>query len=62
MMREGARMILQGVLSELDPAWQELLKLLDNLSSYEPPEVQPNGDIIIRRKPVDDTGGDKTEL
>lgn len=48
---------------ELGPVLAELLQKVDNLNNYEAPEILPNGDIIIRRKPDapelemdDDTG------
>lgn len=37
--------------AELGPVLAELLQKVDDLSNYEQPEVLPNGDIIIRRKP-----------
>lgn len=42
---------LEGLFSELIPRLQELTDQLGGLSQYEMPEVLPNGDIIIRRKP-----------
>jgi len=36
---------------ELGPVLAELLKKADSLTHYESPELLPNGDIIIRRKP-----------
>lgn len=50
MMGEGARMVLKGMLDEMGPAWDDLMRLFDDLNAYQPPEVLPNGDIIIRRK------------
>ncbi len=37
--------------ADLGPAMEELRALIDDLSVYQPPEMLPNGDIIIRRKP-----------
>ena len=34
----------------MGPAMVELLGKIDDLSAYHPPEMLPNGDIIIRRK------------
>jgi hypothetical protein len=76
LMEEGARMILRGLLQELEPAIEDLesrggelregfealasemgpairdiLRLVDEARYYEAPEVLPNGDIVIRRKP-----------
>ena len=39
-LQEGAAAIVDG-----------LRLLMDQLQSYQPPEVLPNGDIIIRRRP-----------
>jgi hypothetical protein len=30
---------------------QALAQILGDLDQYEPPEVLPNGDVILRRKP-----------
>lgn len=35
---------------EMKPALEELARLIGDIRNYEPPEVLPNGDIIIRRK------------
>lgn len=66
LLREGSRLILEGLLDEMRPMLdqarplleEELLPFLENLgalvddlTSYEPPERLPNGDIIIRRRP-----------
>ncbi len=90
LMEEGAKLLLRGLLNEMDPAIEELRDLadeigpqmqlfaeemgpafaelmaqVDDLRNYEPPELLPNGDIIIRRRDVapdfvpqidDDTG------
>ncbi len=47
---EGGRLLLEGLLKKLDPMVHELGEKLGDLSAYYPPEVMPNGDIIIRRK------------
>ena len=92
LMEEGARMFLRGLITEMEPALDDLrglaedlgpqmqalvaemgpaladlLTLIDDVTNYAPPEVMPNGDIIIRRKPdapeyapppvADDEGG-----
>ena len=76
LMERGARMFLDGMRREMEPALRDLgdmlatmgpamqeflrdmgpamaslLDRIDDLSVYEPPELLPNGDIIIRRKP-----------
>ena len=72
LMEEGAQQFLEGLLKELQPAWEEMQAFMDEMgpammqlmeevrdwSVYEPPEVLENGDIIIRRKP--DAPLDKT--
>ncbi|MFD1193271.1 hypothetical protein ACFQ3C_01135 [Seohaeicola saemankumensis] len=76
LMERGARMFLEGMRREMEPALEDLrdlmvdmgpamqqfmrdmgpamadlLRRIDDLSAYEAPELLPNGDIIIRRKP-----------
>ena len=50
LLQEGTRMLLEGLMQELAPALEDLESKIDNLNAYHPPEVLPNGDIIIRRK------------
>jgi hypothetical protein len=64
LLGKGAQMLLRGLLSEMEPALEEMGKSLAELepllrdlagkmgsvSEYHMPEVLPNGDIIIRRK------------
>ncbi len=50
LLEEGARMVLRGIIAEMGPAWDELMLMFDELNAFHPPEVLPNGDIIIRRK------------
>lgn len=45
---------LREFAQEMGPALADILKDVEDLSVYEPPERLPNGDIIIRRKPADD--------
>jgi hypothetical protein len=40
---------LDMLASEMGPAFLDLIQTLDSVRYYEPPEVLPNGDIIIRR-------------
>jgi len=51
LLSQGSRLVLEGLKEHLDPALEGLKGWLDNLDAYEMPEVLPNGDIIIRRKP-----------
>ena len=47
---EGTRLLLQGLIGELLPLYEQLEGMVDELNAYHPPEMLPNGDIIIRRK------------
>ena len=76
LMERGARMFMEGIMKEMEPAIDDLGELaeefgpamrgfaetmgpalrdlmgqVEDWSVYEAPEVLPNGDIIIRRKP-----------
>jgi hypothetical protein len=48
---EESQEFLQDWLTQLTPLLEGLRDRVDDLSNYEAPEVLPNGDIIIRRKP-----------
>jgi hypothetical protein len=64
-MERGAQQFLEGLLQEMEPALEGLMSFIDQMgpamqeildevkdwSVYEAPEILPNGDIIIRRKP-----------
>lgn len=50
LMAEALRLFMKGLMAEMEPALDDLGDLLNNLDAYHPPEVLPNGDIIIRRK------------
>lgn len=41
---------LREFVQQMGPAFVELLGKIDDLNAYHPPEMLPNGDIIIRRK------------
>ena len=54
LIERGMRMMVEGLMAEMGPAMDQLRELTDRLDAYHPPEVLPNGDIIIRRKePLD---------
>ena len=67
LMERGAQLFLEGILKEVDPAVKDLQALLqemgpalaelmgdiEDFSAYHPPEVLPNGDIILRKKEPD---------
>ena len=58
-MSEALRLFMRGLLQEMEPAMDDFSSFLDNLDAYHPPEVLPNGDIIIRRKrPVEEPEGE----
>lgn len=42
---------MQSFLTEMGPALAEIADQVEDWSRYEAPEILPNGDIIIRRKP-----------
>jgi hypothetical protein len=53
LMQEGARLLLRGFMTEMGPTivqMEQLVQLLGDFDKFYPPEVQPNGDIIIRRR------------
>ncbi|MES0863597.1 hypothetical protein ABLN87_14690 [Ruegeria sp. SCPT10] len=45
---------MQSFLQEMGPALAELAAEIKDWSAYEAPEILPNGDIIIRKKPMPD--------
>lgn len=50
LLSEGTRLLLRGLMGEIEPALRELEGALQDMNAYHPPEVLPNGDIVIRRK------------
>ena len=52
---------LRRFVEEMGPAFAELLGQIEDLSAYHPPEILPNGDIIIRRKTPDEMLNDTPE-
>jgi len=67
LMERGAQLFLEGILKEVDPTVKDLQALLqqmgpalaelmgdiEDFSAYHPPEILPNGDIILRKKGPD---------
>uniref|UniRef100_UPI004047480D hypothetical protein n=1 Tax=Yoonia sp. TaxID=2212373 RepID=UPI004047480D len=76
LMEQGAKLLLRGLLEEMEPAIEDLkgmgeemsdtmaqwgaqmgpaladlMARIDDMRNYDAPEILPNGDIIIRRKP-----------
>jgi hypothetical protein len=50
LFSDGARSLLERLLGEVAPALRELEGALGSFDGYFPPEMLPNGDIIIRRR------------
>lgn len=46
---------LRDFAREMGPALADILDQVDDFSAYQPPEMLPNGDIIIRRRTPRDT-------
>lgn len=49
-LADTLRDALDGLAAELRPWGERLGAVLSNPEDYEPPEVLPNGDILIRRR------------
>lgn len=41
---------LRGFIDQMGPALADLLAQVEDITAYHPPEILPNGDIILRRK------------
>ncbi len=50
-LAEQAGPAMRSFLTEMGPAMAGIFSKVSDWSRYEPPEMLPNGDIIIRRKP-----------
>ena len=59
LMGEALKLFMRGLMAEMEPAMEGMEGLLEDLSAYHPPEILPNGDIIIRRKTPVDRGPDE---
>ncbi len=54
LMGKALKLFMRGLMAEMEPAMEGMEGLLEDLSAYHPPEILPNGDIIIRRRiPLD---------
>jgi hypothetical protein len=52
--------LLGDLMGQIDPYWRDLTQMLGDVSGWQPPEILPNGDILIRRRqPVE--GGETPE-
>ncbi|MBS0125208.1 hypothetical protein [Thetidibacter halocola] len=65
-MADEMRPAIEDFAREMGPALRDLMGKVEDWSLYEPPEILPNGDIIIRRKPDPapplPEGGEEIEL
>ncbi|QGX97803.1 hypothetical protein EI983_05735 [Roseovarius faecimaris] len=52
---------LRAFISEMGPAFVELLGQIEDLSAYHPPEILPNGDIILRKKTPEEMAEENPE-
>ena len=63
-MMDGLEPAMRDFAREMGPALRDLFEDVEDWSAYHPPEVMPNGDIVIRRKtpaerlPQPDEGGE----
>lgn len=68
LLEEGAKLLFRGLRDDIEPSMRNTMEQMvemmrdlnwnglgiDDLDDYHPPEVLPNGDIIIRRRtPLD---------
>ena len=51
---------LRGFAEQMGPALSDLLAQVEDWSAYHPPEILPNGDIILRKKTPEEIGPDAT--
>ncbi|UWQ34171.1 hypothetical protein K3555_06650 [Leisingera sp. M527] len=58
-MMEDIGPSMGAFLAEMGPALAEIAKEVEDWSVYELPEILPNGDIIIRKKPKDNAPAEK---
>lgn len=82
LMERGARLFMEGMMKEMEPALdglgelgpmfrsfakemgpalRDLMEKVEDWSVYHPPEMLPNGDIIIRRKEPEERPSDSGE-
>jgi hypothetical protein len=60
-LAETLRGALGGLAGQLQPWGDRLGAVLANPEDYEPPELLPNGDVIIRRRPEAEREGEEPE-
>lgn len=49
---------LRGFVENMGPALGDFLEQVEDFSKYHPPEILPNGDIILRRKTPEELGAE----
>ena len=49
-LEQDMRRLLEGLIDQMEPGMEALREQLGRFDAYHPPEILPNGDIIIRRK------------
>ncbi|PIE13894.1 MAG: hypothetical protein CSA70_04060 [Rhodobacterales bacterium] len=62
---EGVEPALKQFVEQMGPAFADLMGKIDDLNAYHPPELLPNGDIILRRKTpqeMDTPQGEQEEI
>jgi len=52
---------LERGFTEMEPELQRFLQQLRDMTQFHPPEIQPNGDILIRRRQAEDVVPDSDE-
>lgn len=60
-LAENMEPALREFVSEMGPAFVELMGQIEDLSAYHPPEILPNGDIIIRKKTPEELADEPIE-
>ena len=58
-LAEDFREFFEGFAEGMKPLMEQLADKMSDLNAYHAPEVLPNGDIIIRRKPKTDDAPDE---
>ncbi|CUH76547.1 hypothetical protein [Tropicibacter naphthalenivorans] len=54
--------MLDDFMAEMGPALRDLMDQVEDWSLYHPPEILPNGDIILRRKTPEEVEQEAIEL